>query len=367
MAYDGRFTSIKPIVENVYRDAGIEEINFETALEDTAELIGLLGIPYAYVDKNTNGTDEPILQVIDYRAYLPDDVAYVIDMQKITLNGNNQIIRTEEMVENPSVFHYNRLETIPEQSYVYPIASHPLSDFDGNTFKTSMSNPSFTANTPVRFSGEVFGGVSEGVTYYIKEVVNSYEFSVSATLGSQSLSLDETSGTMYVTNLNTNETLTVIETSGPGDYIAGDGMVVGSTTPTYRVSPYGYRINNNVIFTEFKEGYINLAYKAYPIDDDGYLLVPDDEKLRAAVKYHLIYKIDYRNWRVNPASPGMKALLNDSEQKRDYYAAAARNKANIPNVAKMESIKNRWVSLIPRINEHRNGFTSLNKQEQRRY
>ena len=39
MAYDGRFTSIKPVIESVYRDSGVEEINFETAIEDAAERI----------------------------------------------------------------------------------------------------------------------------------------------------------------------------------------------------------------------------------------------------------------------------------------------------------------------------------------
>ena len=282
MAYDGRFTSIKPIIEAVYRDAGIEEINFETALEDTAELIGLLGIPHAYVDKNTNGTDAPILQVIDYRAYLPTDLAYLIAIQKITLNGNNQIIRSEEMIEDPSIFFYDRLDTLPEPNYIYPVADHPLNE------------------------------------------------------------------------LNEDDELE-----------SEDGVVTGVTIPVVRMSPYRYKVNNGVVFTDFKEGFINIAYKAYPVDNEGFLMIPDDEKLRAAVKYHLIYKIDYRAWRVNPASPGMKALLNDSEQRRDFYAGAARNKSHIPNVSKMESIKNRWLSLIPRINEHRNGFRTLNNQERR--
>ena len=51
MAYDGRFTSIKPVIESVYRDSGAEEINFEVAIEDAAELVGLMGIPYTYIDK----------------------------------------------------------------------------------------------------------------------------------------------------------------------------------------------------------------------------------------------------------------------------------------------------------------------------
>ena len=335
MAYDGNFTSIKPIIESVYRDSGIEEINFETALEDAGELIGLLGVPYTYIDKNTNSDDgiseaydtlvslqntypdgkdglflvksnnhlytwsssldawadnglyvpqSPLLVVVNYRAYLPPDLVYVISMRRVEVDSNNKITSSSEMVENPSMFFYDKvLNNSSGTNWVRPTSDHPLNTVEDDELTTE------------------------------------------------------------------------------------NGVVVGQSQLPYNTMSHGYRINNGVIFTDFESGYIELAYKAYPVDSDGFLLVPDDEKLRVAIKYHLIYKIDYRNWRVNPASPGMKALLNDSEQKRDFYVGAARNKAHIPTIDKMESIKNRWISLIPRINEHRNGFATLNNQERRRY
>lgn len=368
MAYESRFISLKPIIESVYRDSGIEEINFETALEDAGELIGLLGVPYTYVDKNTNGTDAPLLQVIDYRAYLPEDVAYILALRKITLDGNNRIKTSEEMIEDPSMFFYDKKEILPAPNYVYPVSDHPLIDLTGNSFRTTNTDATFTVNTPVRFSGTIFGGISLNTTYYIKTVVNAYEFTVSEMIGGPTKPLTAATGAMAVTNQDTSTSLVVIETTDEGDdIVVADGVVTGVSLPIYGQAPHGYKINNNVIFTSFENGYINLAYKAYPTDDDGFLMVPDDEKLRAAIKYHLIYKIDFRRWRANPASPGMKALLNDSEQRRDFYVGAARNKAHIPTYDKMESIKNRWIGLIPRINEHMNGFTSLNKREKRKY
>lgn len=333
MAYESRFISIKPIIESVYRDSGAEEINFETAVEDAGELIGLLGVPYTYIDKSTNGddglsgaydtledlesaypdgkdgiflvkdvnhlyvwdTDEwsdngvyvpanPLLEVINYRAYLPDDVAYIVSLRKVTVDGNNKILTVNEMVENSGTFFYDRLSTPPEPNWVWPVADHPLNTVDGDDELTTES-----------------------------------------------------------------------------------GIVVGTVQPPYKTTPYNYKINNNVIFTDFETGYIVLSYKAYPVDSDGFLMIPDDEKLKAAIKYHLIYKLDYRAWRANPASPGLKALLNDSSVNRDFYVAAARNKAHIPTIDKMESMKNRHLRLIPKINEHRNGFSTMNINEKRRY
>lgn len=333
MAYESRFTSIKPIIESVYRDSGVEEINFETAVEDAGELIGLLGVPYTYIDKSTNGDDglsgaydtlaslqtayptgadgiflvnadnhlymwngsawgdtgayvpqNPLLQVINYRAYLPDDVAYIVGLKKVSIDGNNKVSGYVEMVEDSGLFFYDKLSVPPEPNWVWPVANHPLNTVDDEDELTTS-----------------------------------------------------------------------------------DGVVAGTVQPPYRARPHSYKINNNVIFTDFETGYIVMSYKAYPIDSDGFLMVPDDEKLKAAIKYHLIYKLDYRAWRANPASPGLKALLNDSEQQRNFYVAAARNKSHIPTIDKMESIKNNWLRLIPKINEHRNGFSTMNIQEKRRY
>ena len=284
MAYDNKFISLKAIIESVYRDSGIDEINFETALEDAAELIGLMGVPYTYIDKATDGVIAPVSQVMGYRAMLPNDAAYIVGMRRIILDSNNVIIHSDPMIESSNIYQYSQMnEATSISNFVTPTASAPIMGFDEED-----------------------------------------------------------------------------------NFVATDGQIIGSTPIGRKTTPYSYRINNNIIYTDFKEGYINIIYKAFPTDEEGFLMIPDDEKLRAAVKYHLIYKIDYRRWRVNPASPGIKALLNDSEQRRDFYVGAARNKAHIPSIDKMEAIKNRMLRSIPKINEHMNGFKSLNIQERRK-
>ena len=40
----------------------------------------------------------------------------------------------------------------------------------------------------------------------------------------------------------------------------------------------GYRLNNNYIFTNFEEGSVEISYTAFVTDDDGYPMVPDDER-----------------------------------------------------------------------------------------
>lgn len=284
MAYDNKFISLKAIIESVYRDSGIDEINFETALEDAAELIGLMGVPYTYIDKATDGVIAPVTQVINYRAMLPNDTAYIVGMRRIILDSNNVIIHSDPMIESSNIYQYSQMnEATSVSNFVSPTASAPIMGFDEE-----------------------------------------------------------------------------------GNFVANDGQIIGNSPVGQKTTPYSYRINNNIIYTDFKEGYIDIIYKAFPTDEEGFLMIPDDEKLRTAVKYHLIYKIDYRRWRAFPDKPSLKALLNDSETRRDFYVGAARNKAHIPSIDKMEAIKNRMLRSIPKINEHMNGFKSLNTQERRK-
>ena len=285
MAYDNKFISLRGIIESVYRDSGVEELNFETALEDAAELIGLMGVPYNYIDKATDGVISPLVTVVDYRALLPNDLAYLVSMRKVILDSENNIINSEQMIESSNLYQYSRMgDSATVSNFVQPTASAPIMGFNEN-----------------------------------------------------------------------------------GSFTATDGQIVGKTSTARKTTPYSYKINNNIIYTDFKDGYLNIIYKAFPTDEEGFLMVPDDEKLRAAVKYHLIYKIDYRKWRAFPEKPGLKALLNDSEQRRDFYVGAARNKAHIPSIDKMEAIKNTMLRSIPKINEHINGFKTLNSQERRKF
>ncbi len=128
--------------------------------------------------------------------------------------------------------------------------------------------------------------------------------------------------------------------------------------------PFQYKIDSGYIYTNFEDGYVEIAYKGFPIDNNGFPMIPDDEKFRQALKYHIIYKCDWRNWRINP-SPQNKSIVNDSEARRDFYVGAARNKSHIPSLDKMEALKNMWLRSITNVNAHLDGFGTMNIQEQR--
>ncbi len=127
-----------------------------------------------------------------------------------------------------------------------------------------------------------------------------------------------------------------------------------------------FDINNNYMTFNKKEGKVCLAYLAVPMDKDGFPLIPDNISYRKAVKAYLSARLDYLNWRKDPSDRGKKSLYDDSEQQWCWYVGQAGNKAKMPDVAMMESIKNERLRLIPDINQYSNFFKSLGAMERRR-
>lgn len=123
-----------------------------------------------------------------------------------------------------------------------------------------------------------------------------------------------------------------------------------------------YKVNDNFLFSNFETGKVMIAFKAIPTDKDGYPKIPDDVKFREAVAGHIKWKLAFIKW-VGGKIP--QAVYQKIEQDRDWYIGAAQTRGQMPSVDMMESIKNNWIRLIPKINQHRDGFEGAGHQEER--
>jgi len=56
-------------------------------------------------------------------------------------------------------------------------------------------------------------------------------------------------------------------------------------------SGYGYNINSAFINTNFKEGTINFAYIAMPVDSEGFPLIPDNVSYKEAAFWYILMKL----------------------------------------------------------------------------
>lgn len=71
-----------------------------------------------------------------------------------------------------------------------------------NEFTCSNTNRLIN-NGPVRFIGTVFGGIIEGLTYYVKEKTGNRKFTISSTVGGPEIVLDPGTGSMTVETIST--------------------------------------------------------------------------------------------------------------------------------------------------------------------
>jgi len=122
-----------------------------------------------------------------------------------------------------------------------------------------------------------------------------------------------------------------------------------------------YRLSEGYIFTSFKNDYkVLIAYKAFPIDKNGYPLIPDNIKFKQAVQSYVRMKVDYILWRKNLLE---KAVFDYSEREWMWYCGAATTAGHTPSIDSMESWKNQMLRLIPKINNHSTFFKDLGSQE----
>ena len=123
-----------------------------------------------------------------------------------------------------------------------------------------------------------------------------------------------------------------------------------------------YSVNNSFIYPSYQCGAVKVSYWAMPTDEQGFPMIPDQIKFREAVAAHLAWKIA----RIKMISGKMPApFYAEFKQERDWYIGAAQTAGQMPGLDMMESLKNNWIRLIPKINQHRDGFKSAGDPEQR--
>ena len=123
-----------------------------------------------------------------------------------------------------------------------------------------------------------------------------------------------------------------------------------------------YQINDDYIFPNFSDGKVLISYKALPVDDRGYPMIPDDVKFKSAVSSHIAWRIGFIRW-ISGKIPG--AVYQKLEQDRDWYLGAAQTRDKMPGLDMAENLKNSWTRLIPKLQNHRSGFKNIGDEENR--
>jgi len=235
MALNGKYISLKSIMEQVYADNGYQfELPWVDCMMWAEEALNLIGHPRQYIRKVTGHKDNPDLNIKDYRAALPCDFH---QLEQVAVNGR-------------------------------------AAEYSGNTFHHLMSGDCC--------------GIDENTNsslYYNQDQI------ITKNWGQDVLTYDEeTEAYSYqardlldMENLN-------LQSDGTQEFVLGNNGYNETSVATFD-------LNNNHITLSVKEGVVCLAYLAIPTDDEGLPLIPEDTSYQLAVKKYLTMKIDYIAWR----------------------------------------------------------------------
>lgn len=98
-----------------------------------------------------------------------------------------------------------------------------------------------------------------------------------------------------------------------------------------------YTLQNGIIFTSFEKGTIEVSYKAIGLDEDGYPLIPDNEKFLLGLEYYILHRYLEGLWSMGKITD---KVFSYYEQKRHWYLGAANSSLQMPTLDQLESIMN---------------------------
>lgn len=104
-----------------------------------------------------------------------------------------------------------------------------------------------------------------------------------------------------------------------------------------------YTIQKGIIFTSFSEGYVQVSYKSFATDEEGFPLIPDNEKVKMALEYYILHRFLEPLWTMGKISD---KAFDYIQQKRFFYMGAASSSMALQGPDQLESTLNSINRLI---------------------
>lgn len=126
------------------------------------------------------------------------------------------------------------------------------------------------------------------------------------------------------------------------------------------VSEHTFKTQNDIIFTSFKEGVIDIAYRAIPIDANGYPMIPDNSMFQLALQEYITMEEYNMLFAENKITAN---VLKQAESRYYTRALQVQSEFIIPSPSEMENITRMWNSLIAKDHYFDNSFRDLSKNQ----
>lgn len=121
-----------------------------------------------------------------------------------------------------------------------------------------------------------------------------------------------------------------------------------------------FKTQGSIIYTTFKEGEVELAYLAVPVDDEGYPLILDNEKYKNALELYIKRDRFTKYFDLGKLQQG---VLQNTQQEYAWAAGQLEEELKMPSISEWENISNAHDQLLPKTDEFVRGFETTGFRE----
>jgi len=125
-------------------------------------------------------------------------------------------------------------------------------------------------------------------------------------------------------------------------------------------SDLSFKTQGNILVVSFRHGKVEIAYKALPIDKDGYPMILDNPVFLRALEL-FIQKEEFAI--LFDLSQIPQVVYNEKKQQYALAVAALGSELTLPSVSEMETIGRMWNTLIQRTTDFDSAFKHLGDRE----
>lgn len=121
-----------------------------------------------------------------------------------------------------------------------------------------------------------------------------------------------------------------------------------------------YTVRDGYIYINDQEATLQIAYKAIPVDDRGFPRIVDKPKFKKAIELTIAY---YEGWKKYSIGRLNANVWKEIDSNYHWWLGAAGSEGKMPHPDEMESWKNTFLRLYPKINFHASSFKFAGVQE----
>jgi hypothetical protein len=105
-----------------------------------------------------------------------------------------------------------------------------------------------------------------------------------------------------------------------------------------------YAIRDNHIDISEETATLEIAYTAFKVDENGFPMIPDNERVIEAVRSYITYRMDHKLWRQNKIE---RAVYDESKTESMWYIGSAQNALRIMNPERRKVWTKYWTQVLP--------------------